>query len=129
MTSLNSVLHTFSNWECLASQEKIMTFHLRLLLAAPLALLAVVACTNQIHRKDETAQSAREVSDDIPATNQQIDATLTSLRHLLTADPGELKSAFEKYSTDVTRTRTMALRIDGNAADMRRQSQTYLATW
>ena len=106
-----------------------MTPRLRLLLAAPLVTLAIVACTNQIHRKEETAQSARAVSGAIPATNQQIDATLESLRHLLTANPGELKPAFDQYAIDVTRTSTMALRIDGGAGDMRRQSQAYLGTW
>src|SRR5262245_25231062 len=106
-----------------------MSPRLRLLLAAPLTLLAFAACTNQIHRKDETAQSAREVGDDMSATNQQIDVTLAALRNLMSADATELRSAFDQYSTEVTRTRTMAMRIDGDASDMHRQSQAYPSNW
>ncbi|MEO8629940.1 MAG: DUF2959 family protein [Betaproteobacteria bacterium] len=97
---------------------------------AVVAALALSACAaNQIERKQEAAQSARDVSGDIRATNAQIDATLASLDSLMSADGSQLQPAFDRYSADVARMRTQAERINGDAADMRKQSQAYLTNW
>jgi hypothetical protein len=97
---------------------------------AVVAALALSACAaNQIERKQDAAQSARDVSSDIRSTNAQIDATLASLDNLMAADPAQLQPAYDRYSADVARMRTQAERINGDSADMRKQSQAYLSNW
>jgi chromosome segregation ATPase len=93
------------------------------------AALALAACASQIQHKEKTADTAREVSSDIQATNTQIDATLASLDALTSADGTELKPAFDRYSKDIDKTRARAREIDADAAALQRQSQTYLTNW
>jgi chromosome segregation ATPase len=96
---------------------------------AVIAALALGACADQIHRKDVAAQSARDVSGDIDATNNQIDATLASLNNLMSADPSQLQPAYNQYSKDVDLMRAQAAKINKDSGDMRKQSQDYLANW
>jgi hypothetical protein len=104
----------------------------RLRFLAPVAVIAALtlaACASQIDRKQEAAQSARDVSGDIRSTNDQIDATLASLNNLMAADAAQLQPAFDQYGKDVDRMQLQARRIHADAADMRKQSETYLANW
>jgi chromosome segregation ATPase len=96
---------------------------------AVIAALALGACADQIHRKDVAAQSARDVSGDIDATNNQIDATLASLNNLMSADPSQLQPAYNQYSKDVDQMRAQAAKINKDSGDMRKQSQDYLTNW
>lgn len=101
----------------------------RLFPFAMIVALAMTACANQIHRKEVAAQSARDVSGDINATNNQIDATLASLNKLMSSNATDLQSAFNQYSKDVDKMHAQADRINKDAADLRSQSQTYLTNW
>jgi len=96
---------------------------------AVIAALTLAACASQIDRKQEAAQSARDVSGDIRTTNEQLDATLASLNNLMAADATQLQPAFDQYGKDVDRMQAQARRINADAADMRKQSDTYLANW
>ena len=101
----------------------------RFLPFAVIAVLAVGACASQIQRKDVAAQSARDVSGDISAANNQIDATLASLNSLMSTDPTQLNAAYKQYSKDVDKMRMEADRINKDAADLHKQSQDYLTNW
>ena len=96
---------------------------------AVIVALAMSACANQIHGKEVAAQSARNVSGDINATSNQIDATLASLDNLMSSDATQLQPAYNQYSKDVDKMHAQADRINKDAADLRTQSQTYLANW
>jgi DNA repair exonuclease SbcCD ATPase subunit len=94
------------------------------------AALASAACSNNpIVHKQDTAQSARDVSNDLRATEDQIDATLASLDNLMSAQPTELNDAFKRYSADVDKMRAQSKRVDAAAAGLRKDAQTYLANW
>src|SRR5689334_17135933 len=99
----------------------------------PFALIACLVAggcaTTQIERKQQVAASARDVSSDIRATEAQIDTTLASLNGLLSADAKHLQPAFNRYSDDVDRMRAQAQKINDDAVDLRRQSETYVSTW
>jgi hypothetical protein len=98
------------------------------LIAAPVA--GVAACANnQIERKQETANAARDVSGDIQATKNQIDATLTSLDNLVGANQSPTQAAFQRYSKDVDKMEAQAKRVDKDKSDMHAQGQKYLADW
>jgi hypothetical protein len=96
---------------------------------AVIAALTLAACASQIDRKQEAAQSARDVSGDIRTTNEQIDATLASLNNLMAADATQLQPAFDQYGKDVDRMQAQARRVNADAADLRKQSDAYLANW
>jgi DNA repair exonuclease SbcCD ATPase subunit len=94
------------------------------------AALATAACSNNpIVHKQDTAQSARDVSNDLRATENQIDATLASLDNLMSAQPSDLNQAFKRYSADVDKMRAQSKRVDEAAAGLRKDAQNYLANW
>jgi DNA repair exonuclease SbcCD ATPase subunit len=94
------------------------------------AALATAACSNNpIVRKQDTAQSARDVSNDIRTTENQIDATLASLDNLMSAQPSDLNEAFKRYSADVDKMRAQSKQVDAAAAGLRKDAQTYLTNW
>ena len=95
-----------------------------------IAALTLGACaTNQVDRKQATEQKARDVSGDVWATENQIDATLVSMNNMLSADGPQLQQAFDRYSADVDRMQAQAKRITENSEYMRKQSEAYLTDW
>jgi chromosome segregation ATPase len=94
------------------------------------AALSLGACaTNQIERKQETAQSARDVSSDINATQTQIDTTLASLDNLMGSPAAQLEPAYKRYAADVDKMKAQAARVNRDADGLRKDSQTYLSNW
>jgi hypothetical protein len=95
-----------------------------------IAALGVSACaTNQVDRKQVTEQKARDVSGDIWAADNQIDATLVSLDNLMSADGPQLQQAFDQYSKEVDLMRTRAKQVNDDATAVSKQSGTYLNNW
>jgi DNA repair exonuclease SbcCD ATPase subunit len=92
-------------------------------------VLGLAACASQIGRKQETAQSARDVSSDINATQSQIDTTLASLDNLMAVQPAQLEPAYRRYAADVDKMKLQAGRVNRDADELRKDSQSYLANW
>jgi len=51
-----------------------------------IAALGLGGCANQMDRKQATEDKARNVSGDVWATQNQIDATMVAMNNLLSAD-------------------------------------------
>jgi DUF2959 family protein len=95
-----------------------------------IAALGLGACaTNQVDRKQETEQKARDVGGDVWATDKQIDATLVSLNNMVSTDGPQLQQAFNQYSADVDRMQAQSKKMTANGEYMRKQSDTYLTDW
>ncbi len=95
-----------------------------------IAALSVGACaTTQVDRKLATEQKARDVSGDVWATNNQIDATMMSLNNMMSADGAQLQQAFDRYSNEVDRLKKQAEVISKDGAFMRTEGEAYLSAW
>ncbi len=95
-----------------------------------IAALSVGACaTTQVDRKQATEQKARDVSGDVWATNNQIDATMMSLNNMMSADGTQLQQAFDRYSNEVDRLKKQAEVITKDGAFMRTEGEAYLSAW
>jgi hypothetical protein len=91
--------------------------------------LSLGACASQSDRKQATEQKARDMSSDVWATNNQIDATMLSLNNLMSAQGTQLQQAFDQYSTNVDRLHNQSERINNDGAYIRKQSDAYLNAW
>jgi len=102
-------------------------------LSTPIAVLAALllgACAhNQVDRQEQTALKAETVSNQVPATEGQIDATLMALDNLMKADATSIKPAFERYAMEVDRMQEQVRDIRRDANAMTRDSEAYLANW
>jgi len=95
-----------------------------------ISTLALGACaTNQIDRKQATEQKARDMSGTVWATDNQVDATLVSLRNLMSAEGPQLQQAFDQYSADVDRMHKQADKISEDSAYINKESDEYLSNW
>jgi len=98
-----------------------------------IAALSVGACSmlnhNQTDRKQATEDKARNVSGDVWATQNQIDATMVSMNNLMSADPSQLKQAYDRYSTDVDRLKKQSAVVAADGEYLKKQSDTYLTDW
>jgi len=98
-----------------------------------IAALSVGACSllnpNQTDRKQATEDKARNVSGDVWATQNQIDATMVSLNNLMSADGAQLKQAYDHYSTDVDNLKKQTAVVAADGAFLKKQSDTYLTDW
>jgi hypothetical protein len=98
-----------------------------------IAALSVGACSilnpNQPDRKQATEEKARNVSGDVWAAQNQIDATMMSMNNLMSADAPQLKQAYERYSTDVDRLKKQSAVVAADGEFLQKQSDTYLADW
>ena len=102
-------------------------------LSMPIAVVAALllgACAhNQVDRQEQTALKAETVSNQVPATEGQIDATLMALDNLMKADAAAIKPAFERYAMEVDRMQEQVRDIRRDANAMTRDSEAYLANW
>src|SRR3954465_6428381 len=98
-----------------------------------IAALSVGACSllnpNQTDRKQATEDKARNVSGDVWATQNQIDATMVSMNNLMSADGAQLKQAYEHYSNDVDNLKKQTAVVAADGAFLKKQSDTYLTDW
>ena len=76
------------------------------------AALGLGACANQMDRKQATEDKARNVSGDVWATQNQIDATMVAMNNLLSADGPQLQQAFDHYSDEVDRLNTRGASLE-----------------
>ncbi|MEO8163927.1 MAG: DUF2959 family protein [Betaproteobacteria bacterium] len=95
-----------------------------------IAALSVGACaTTQVDRKQATEQKARDVSGDVWATNNQIDATMMALNNMMSADGPQLQQAFDRYAAEVDRLKKQSEVISKDGAFMRTEGDAYLSAW
>ena len=91
-------------------------------------LITLSACSHQ-SSKEAAAESVRDTGASLKATRAQIDTTLASLNQMLTAQPAQLKPAYEQYSKDVDKMASLAKEADADAKTMASKSKAYLADW
>lgn len=89
---------------------------------------ALAGCASQAERPAKTAEKARNTSADIQLTEQQMDRTVAALQNVL-SQPADLKAALDNYSRELDKTKAMARTMDSDAAQMRAQSEAWLAGW
>lgn len=98
-----------------------------------IAALSVGACAmfknEQPDRKQAAEEKARNVSGDVWATQNQIDATMVSMNNLMSADGTQLKAAYERYSNDVDRLKKQQAVVAADGEYLKKQSDTYIADW
>jgi chromosome segregation ATPase len=94
-----------------------------------IAVIALAACARPIEHKDQTAERARDTSSSLRAVEDQIDNTLAALNNLLSAQPADLKTAYDQYSKEVDKMHALARRTDLEAQATERKSRAYLDDW
>ena len=95
-----------------------------------IAALGLGACAkDQMDRKQATEDKARNVSGDVWATQNQIDATMVAMNNLLSADGSQLHQAFERYSSEVDRMKKQAAVVNEDGNYLNKQSENYLTNW
>ena len=94
-----------------------------------IAALGLGGCANQMDRKQATEDKARNVSGDVWATQNQIDATMVAMNNLLSADGPQLQQAFDHYSDEVDRLKKQATIVNEDGDYLRKQSESYLTKW
>jgi len=95
-----------------------------------IAALGLGACAkDQMDRKQATEDKARNVSGDVCATQNQIDATMVAKNNLLSADGSQLQQAFDRYSSEVDRMKKQAAVVNEDGNYLNKQSENYLTNW
>jgi hypothetical protein len=99
------------------------------ILCAAMMVAALAACAGPMAQKQDTAEAAREAGGAMATTQTQIDATLAALDQVVDDPATATKTDYDRYARELAKLRAQSARLDMEAADMRKQSQEYLATW
>jgi hypothetical protein len=95
-----------------------------------LLLYALAGCsTSPVERKENVTSSVADVRSELLKTRGQIDQTLNSLQQLMIASPATIASAYKQYAQDVEALKKEARQMERDAAEMRNQSERWLADW
>lgn len=85
--------------------------------------------TTGVERATKTTNTMQTVESEYRQVGLQVDATNASLQELVSPNQTDIKKAFEKYQTNVTRMEKLGKKLDKDSADMRAQGQKYFAEW
>jgi hypothetical protein len=85
--------------------------------------------TTGVERATKTTNTMQTVESEYRQVGLQVDATNASLQDLVSPNQTDIKKAFEKYQTNVTRMEKLGKKLDKDSADMRAQGQKYFSEW
>lgn len=95
-----------------------------------LLLYALAGCsTSPVERKENVTRSVADLRSELLKTRGQIDQTLNSLQQLVVASPSSIGQAYKQYAQDVEGLKQQARQMQRDSAEMRAQSERWLATW
>lgn len=96
-----------------------------------LSVLTLYGCaTFQRGDEQQTAvQSFEATQKEMTNLRAQVDRTMHSLDSLMTAPPGEVRTAFGSYASHVNELSAMADRLSQSANNMREQRINYMTEW
>lgn len=94
-------------------------------------ILAIVGgCASApVMQQEQTAQKLSQTTNDMQSARTQIDKTLASLQQLMSAPPTEMRSAFERYSQDVSAISAEANRMQDRSEEVTERSTRWLSEW
>lgn len=101
------------------------------LLLPLLSVLTLYGCaTFQRGDEQQTAvQSFENTQKEMTGLRAQVDRTMHSLDSLMAAPPGEVRTAYESYASNVNELNAMADRLSQSANNMREQRINYMTEW
>ncbi len=93
-------------------------------------MILVSGCATSAPDRSARAASSLEVmQQNSMKARAQIDAVLSSLDGLLSAEPDRLRKAYDRYDGDVKKMKEYAEAIRENDTDLRKNGKTYLNQW
>lgn len=97
---------------------------------AVLAMFTFAACaTSTPDHAVKAASSLQVMQDNSSKARAQIDTVLSSLDQLMEAPADRLRETYDRYDKDVKQMNEYADNMRENDADLRKNGNTYLASW
>ena len=98
-------------------------------LVATLCAATILQNTTSYAGQEKLSAKMDETSSEVIRTRDQLQATMSALSSLVAQKKGDLKPAYQQFSSEVTKTQAAAAWTKQTALDMKQQSAAYFGEW